>query len=356
VSRLELLVSDTFSHVPVLFSDINTNFLTLAVTLFPTKLPVHLRPLLPLYLESFFSLPVVRADGTKLGFEEVVNQLDAGTVEYDIDLGAYLTEAVGVVVKVEKSKYREGIAWIRDLLWGSKFDLNRLKTIAVKLSQSLPAEKRDGATMSETAFDRLIYDPEKSNSVHLSVLNRSEYIKTLLARFDNEPEILERDLNELRDKLTDPSTLRISVTGDILSLDKPSAPWAENFRKIDPRPLEPVTMARDVLSVLGRKPERQMTIYKMSSIESSFSIHGTKGPDRFDHPDIPALKVTLSYLNALEGPLWRHIRGAGLVSVHSRLSLCFHFGGKYNSDTFFVLLLAWLLFFSRRMVPICTFR
>jgi Zn-dependent M16 (insulinase) family peptidase len=296
-----------------LLLDVNSNFLTLSVNFFPTKLPVHLRPLLYLYLSSFFSLPLVLPDGTRLGFEEVVKRLDAGTVEYGIDLGAYMHEAATAFVKVEKSKYGQGIAWLRDLLWSSEFDLDRLKTIATKLSQSLPTEKRDGNGIARAAFNRLVYDSTKSNSIHMNVLSRAEYIKTLLERIETDPQALQSDLEQLRLNLLDPSTLRVSVSGDILSLDKPSKAWSENFRAIETRTLEPVVTAHDVLSHLGRHPKQLVTIYTLPSIESSFAVQGTKGPDRWDHPDIAAIRVTASFLNSLEGPLWKFIRGAGLV-------------------------------------------
>ena len=36
-------------------------------------------------------------------------------------------------------------------------------------------------------------------------------------------------------------------------------------------------------------------------------------PDSWDHPDLPALTVARLVLNALEGLLWKSIRGAGLA-------------------------------------------
>lgn len=51
----------------------------------------------------------------------------------------------------------------------------------------------------------------------------------------------------------------------------------------------------------------------LPSIESAYTIHSTKTIRGFDHPDFPALRVTLEVLNATEGFLWQVIRGAGLA-------------------------------------------
>lgn len=46
-------------------------------------------------------------------------------------------------------------------------------------------------------------------------------------------------------------------------------------------------------------------LYGISSIESSFAYHVTKGPIGWTHPDQPALTVARSILNAMEGFLWK---------------------------------------------------
>lgn len=51
----------------------------------------------------------------------------------------------------------------------------------------------------------------------------------------------------------------------------------------------------------------------MASIEGSYSSHVAKGPRGWDHPDVPALNVAQSVLNAMESYLWKSIRGAGLA-------------------------------------------
>ena len=54
-------------------------------------------------------------------------------------------------------------------------------------------------------------------------------------------------------------------------------------------------------------------LYGLSSIESSFAYHVAQGPNSWTHPDQPALTVARAVLNAMEGFLWKWIRGAGLA-------------------------------------------
>lgn len=91
------------------------------------KLPNRLRPYISTYLSAFFSLPVRRASGEVLSHEEVINQLDDGTVSYEAALGIsdQFTESLRVTFKVETSQYESAIAWLRDILCNSIFDKER---------------------------------------------------------------------------------------------------------------------------------------------------------------------------------------------------------------------------------------
>lgn len=106
-------------------TDVKSNFILVSIHLSPIDLPSDLFKYLPVYLDSFFSCPVNRSDGTTIPHEEVVRQLDKGTVSYSIRLGAALSQTVRVMVKIEKTKYKDMIGWLNDLLWGSVFDPDR---------------------------------------------------------------------------------------------------------------------------------------------------------------------------------------------------------------------------------------
>ena len=79
------------------------------------------------YLSSFFSLPVRRASGVMLSHEEVVNQLDNETVAYKVELGVRncFTDIFRVSIEVEIAHYETAIAWLKDLVYGAEFDMDK---------------------------------------------------------------------------------------------------------------------------------------------------------------------------------------------------------------------------------------
>lgn len=78
---------------------------------------------------------------------------------------------LAVEVKVEKQSYGKAIEWLRDIVWGTKFDVERLRIGAAKLAQSLPEQKRDGRTVSRwTSTDA---SPSSTDPSFFASLNRS---------------------------------------------------------------------------------------------------------------------------------------------------------------------------------------
>ncbi|GAA6054755.1 hypothetical protein JCM3770_000927 [Rhodotorula araucariae] len=303
----------------VQFDHIDSRFIQISVVLFPHDVegfdPVELRALLPVYLDAFFTLPVTRSDGTKLEYEEVVKQLDAETLSYNINVNEPLQEGVTLRIKVAKEKYETAIAWMSDLLYNSTFTPERLKISAAKALQAIPAEKRDGLEVSYAAYRKMI-SQEVSTNVALNLLNRSEFLPAFIERLKENPDAVVKQFEAFRKGLTNPRAMRVQVKGDVLGLPKPSSAWLEHFKGIQPFPkdqLVPVKRSSDVMGPLGKEPSKKLVITGVSSIESTFAYFVAKGPASREHPDQPALTVTRAVLNAMEGFLWKYVRGAGLA-------------------------------------------
>jgi hypothetical protein len=76
---------------------------------------------------------VKRQSGEHLSHEEVVDQLDDQTVSYEVSLGTSggFAETLRVTIRVEVAKYELAVAWLRDLLYGSKFTKERSVCLSV---------------------------------------------------------------------------------------------------------------------------------------------------------------------------------------------------------------------------------
>lgn len=62
-----------------------------------------------------------------LTHEQVVDKLDEETVSYDASLGysGSFSELLRVSLKVEKNNYDVAVAWLKDVVYGGKFDKER---------------------------------------------------------------------------------------------------------------------------------------------------------------------------------------------------------------------------------------
>ncbi|GAA5981276.1 hypothetical protein JCM10908_004049 [Rhodotorula pacifica] len=309
----------------VQYDHINSAFIQISLVLFPESIEgyddAELRALLPVYLDSFFTLPVSRVDGRELTYEEVVKELDAETLSYSISLNAPLQEGVTVKIKVAKEKYELAIGWLHSLLYHSRFTPERLKIAATKALQGLPSEKRDGSEVSYNAYRKMISE-EFSANITLNLLNRAEFYPAFLERLKNDPDAVVKQFEAFRRSLTNPRAIRAQVKGDILSLKNPNSAWVEFYEGLEPFPKEelaPITLSKQMMGPLGRQPAKKAIVYGISSIESCFAYHVAKGPDSWTHPDQAALTVARAVLNAMESYLWKFLRGAGLAygaSIH----------------------------------------
>ncbi|WWC88419.1 uncharacterized protein L201_003330 [Kwoniella dendrophila CBS 6074] len=298
------------------FSHVKSNFVVVTALFDTFGLPSHLAPYINLLTNALFSLGVKRADGTVLSHEEVVNQLNDLTVSQQthFEFRGSFAEVLCVSLKVQTKQYEEAVAWIRDLVTGAIFTKERLSVIVARLLQELPQEKRDGSTIAVAWANKLTYDDSKSASQNCDTLNKLEFIPKAAELLEKEPDTVIKALEELRAHLLDSSKMRVSVMGDVLSLDKPRSVLQRSFLPIkEAKPLAPLSTSLQTLTELGKNPAKKCIIVPMPAIEGSYSQHFAKGPAGYDHPDLPALRLAASILNAMESYLWKSIRGSGLA-------------------------------------------
>ncbi|KAL4071016.1 Metalloenzyme, LuxS/M16 peptidase-like protein [Scleroderma citrinum] len=300
----------------VQYDHVKSDFVTIHAYFSLAKVPDRLRPYISTYLTAFFSLPVKRSSGERLSHEEVINKLDNETIAYEAALGTseQFTEVLRVSFKVEVGQYESTVAWLRDIVWGAVFDKERLHVSAAKVGQSLPELKRDGNNVLSSVWLENHFD-RSSTALASAVLPQSEFVPKLIAELRETPgkEII-ADFEEFRRCLTDPTGIRFSVTGNILGVSNPRSVWERHFGSLLPvSQLAPMKLTYQTLNELGKNPMGQATVVSLPTIESSYVSHTSKGIQGFDHPEFPALRVTLEVLSGTESYLWRSVRGSGLA-------------------------------------------
>ncbi|KAF8307697.1 hypothetical protein DL93DRAFT_2064630 [Clavulina sp. PMI_390] len=297
------------------YLDVKSDFITLAAYISTASIPENLKPYITLYQSSLFSLPVTQAStGTKLTHEEVVKALDNDIVDYGVQLGMgeYFTDLIRIGFRVEKSGYEKGIAWLRDLLHGSEFDVERLKVTAAKIQQGLPEMKRDGNTVANALFGEALWT-ESSASKVAGLMKQIEFNPALVEKLKAEPEAVVADLKKFRSYVTDPANLRIAVTGSITSLPEPRTAFSKHYEPVPSVKLAPVPWQSQSLSELGKNPVKKGIVLSLPTIESSYGIHVTRIFQGWDHPDAAIIKLACEVLDGSESFLWKYIRGSGLA-------------------------------------------
>lgn len=300
----------TFIH----FEHIPSSFVQLSILLSVQSVPIHLRPLLSIFTEAFFTIPVQR-DGKTIDFEQVVVELEKDTVGYGMENARALgnSEMLRVTFQVEKEKYEKAIAWIQELTWNSIFDVERLRAITKRLLDDVPDSKRSGDDML-VGVHVMVHYAQESISRARSTLVKARYLKRVKKMLAEKPEEIVERMEEIRKSIFQPNNVRIVVIGDLEKLPDPVTAWkpfVERLGKTDD--LVPITDRRALLSDAGKNIGGNFYIVPMPTVDSSFAYATARGLDSYDHPKLPSLLVAIAYMNAVEGPLWVAVRGKGLA-------------------------------------------
>ena len=315
-NKYQKIVDSDTSNVPLFidFEHIPSNFVRINLIISTQGVPIDLLPLLSVYMEVFFGIPVKR-DGTVIGFEQIVVELERDTVGYGIDAAGTLgnSESLRVTFQVELDKYQVAIDWIRELLWDSIFDIERLKATTSRLLADVPDAKRSGDDML-TGVHLMIHLAPESIGRARSTLVKALYLKRIKQLLKTDPEAVVTQLERLRAALCKFENFRLLVIADLEKLKKPVSSWSSFLQGLDTsQPLTPLAKRLERLSEAGKHPGKLTYIVPMPTIDSSFAFCSANGPTTYGDPRLPALVVALSYMNAVEGPLWTAVRGTGLA-------------------------------------------
>ncbi|KAL8874662.1 MAG: hypothetical protein Q9174_000002 [Haloplaca sp. 1 TL-2023] len=283
---------DTGSPLFIHFEHVQSNFAHISLIIGTESVPVKLRPLLNVYLENMFTTPIQR-DGRRIEFEQVIMELERDTVDYGVGTGGAFgnPEVLCVRFSVEIEKYALAIRWMKEIIWSSIFDLEML-----------------------SAVEEMVHGAPASITRARSTLVAALFLKGVRNQLKNEPSLVIKEMAEIREALFEFSNFRAVVVANVERLKHPVSSWKQFVEGLDQsQPLKPLDRRLSRISEAGLKPGELAYIVPMPTIDSSFALSVAKGPTSLKDARLPALMVALSYLDAVEGPMWVAVRGTGLA-------------------------------------------
>lgn len=284
--------------------------------------------LLPYYqiIRELFSLPMEDEDGNILPFEKVVSQLNTDAIEYNIETGLQgsVPDLIDFSILCKAENYKKAAVWIKHCLFDMKFDENRVKVLLENYLDSLVEKKREGESMLESLTCNNLYT-ERTVKKSTDTLFVEEILEEVLENIENgeyEKKVLPR-LETIRSQLrTNFSKFHIVILGDGSKLGPDIySPWNILIERLQDVPskyevkVPPVPRILSATSCLCKNPKERAYVITTPASESSYMNIFTSIPLNVDYknPEYAAVSVACEYLQSVEGPFWRGIRGSGLA-------------------------------------------
>jgi len=98
--------------------------------------------------------------------EDVISELAADTLSNSTSLGAVngkrffcgdFSSLASLTLKVEFDKYLKGVHWLKDLLYGVQFAVDRIRIVATKILNDVTKLKRNGQKVAQTMMRAVSY-------------------------------------------------------------------------------------------------------------------------------------------------------------------------------------------------------
>lgn len=295
------------------FEDVPTNFVHITLHIGTSQVPVELKPLMPIFSDNFFNTHIMR-DDKLVNFEQVVMELERDSVGYGLGGARLLGDPEGLAIQfqVEPEKYAAAVEWIRTMMFDSVFDPQRLKAAVTKALADIPEGKRNGQGMA-AEIDASIHLDRSTLTVAKRILVRAVYLKRLKKLLKNDPEKVVSWFNTIRSSLFTFQNIRFLVAARISTLPDPIKSWDSLAAALKTeKEMLPIPKLSALRNDEGKKPGSVgATIVPMASLDGSFSVSTAAGLESYADPRLPAVMVAIGYLEAVEGPLWVAVRGAG---------------------------------------------
>ncbi|KAG9244950.1 zinc metalloprotease-like protein [Calycina marina] len=308
-------ISDSGMPLFVQYEHVPSSFVHIVLLFSTSQVKTEHRPLLSIFIDNFFNTPAV-VDGKRLEFESIVTALEKDTVSYGMSGGGRYGDPEGLAIQfqVEPDKYAAAIKWIRTMMLDSIFDETRLNAGMSKILADIPYSKRSGSSMMY-AVDAIIHFDKESSFKARTAPVKAVFVKRLKKLLAKDSKSVIASFEHLRKSLFTLNNMRALVIGNIETLPTPVDAWKPLASGLDSKqPLLPIVKQIDRLSADGKNPGSYGAVFiPMTAIDSSFLVAKARGLTSYTDPLLPALMVAISFLEAVEGPLWTAIRGTGLA-------------------------------------------
>lgn len=278
-------------------------------------------------LEEIFNMSI-QLPNEYLPYEKLLSLLNEDLIDFQLDNGfdSQFLEYVTIKVKCEVSKYQTAIDWLSKVMTMNVIEENRIKVIIEKIINSLPDKKRSEELMMYSKQYRTLFNENSMRKAQDS-LHNEEFYKRLLDDINNGGfDCIKKDLSDLKHQLFQLDNIKVFVNGNCKRLKNPISCWTafiNHFKKgHQPIPIESFPRSYEFRSNIGSKCSELAYLVEIPAAESTHLTVCTLMPTSYSNSDVFKIALAAEYLNAVEGPFWRGIRGVGLaygVSVSRNL-------------------------------------
>ncbi|PHH61781.1 hypothetical protein CDD81_7945 [Ophiocordyceps australis] len=295
------------------FEDVPTNFVHITIHVGTLQVPQELKPLISIFSDIFFNTHIMR-DGKPVYFEQVVMELEKDSIGYNLGSARALGDPDGLIIQfqTEPDKYAAAVNWLRTMMFDSIYDPQRIKASVTKALADIPECKRDGRGMAGEV-DAALHLKRSTLTVAKRVLVRAIYLKRVKKLLQSDPDKVASWFKTIRSSLFTFENMRILVTANLQSLPNPTTAW-DSLSKLlkSSGDMEPIPKLISLLNDEGQKPGSVgAVIIPMTTLDTSYAVSSASSITSLLDPRFPAIMVAIGYLEAVEGPLWNAVRGAG---------------------------------------------
>ncbi|XP_050536251.1 uncharacterized protein C05D11.1-like [Daktulosphaira vitifoliae] len=317
------------SEVPLFveIDNVKSNFVYMKVFINTKDLELNLRKYLPIYLDLITECTVIR-NGEKLDYADVIAELEKDAVSWSASVGigstssfscGTISSVVLFTITVEPEKYHKNIKWLHDFLHNTVITKEKFSINLSKIINEVSSYRRDGNYMLDQILINMTYKQDNNNYA-CSILRQYNFLTSLQKTIETEEgwKVVNEDLNKLKLFLANTNNIKLHISGNLDKLCNIIPEASVALQKIIPDNskalIHPFKTQFDFESVL---PLNQFgiraCIVGMGSIESSYFKQVSDCINDYNHPDVAAIYVFLSYFSQLEGPMWKKVRGSGYV-------------------------------------------